>query len=126
MTVGIAAAQANLYLEVYRNGAVTGVATPFIQLHTGDPLAAGTTAVANSSTRKAITWAAASGGSMALSTLADFTGTTSETITHVSLWTAASAGTFLQSFALTASQAIINGSVLHFSTFTVSFSPIAA
>jgi hypothetical protein len=126
MTVGLAAAQANAFLNVYRNTAATAVATPFVQLHTADPGAAGTTAVAGSSTRNAITWNAASGGSMTLSTLGDFTGTTSETITHVSVWTASTAGTFLQSFALTASQAIILNSVLHFSTFTVSFSPIAA
>jgi hypothetical protein len=126
MTVGITAAQANAFLNVYRNTAATAVATPFVQLHTADPGAAGTTSVAGASTRNAITWNAASGGSMTLNTLSDFTGTTSETITHVSLWTASSAGTFLQSFALTASQAIINGSTLHFSSFTVSFSPIAA
>lgn len=126
MTVGITAAQANAFLNVYRNTAASAVATPFVQLHTGDPGAAGTTAVANASTRNAITWNAASGGSMTLNTLADFTGTASETITHVSLWTASTAGTFLQSFALTASQAIILSSILHFSSFTVSFSPIAA
>jgi hypothetical protein len=126
MTVGLAAAQATAFLNVYRNTAASAVATPFVQLHTADPGAAGTTAVANASTRNAIAWGTPSAGSMALSTLPDFTGTASETITHVSLWTASTAGTFLQSFTLTAPQAIILGSVLHFSTFTVSMSPVAA
>lgn len=126
MTVGLAAAQANALLNVYNNTAATAVATPFIQLHTGDPGASGTSNVANSSTRKTITWNTPSGGSMTLASLGSFTGTTSETITHVSLWTAVSGGTFLQSFALTASQAIILASVLSFNTFTISFAPVAA
>lgn len=126
MTVGITAARANAYLDTYRNSAASAIATPFVQLHTGDPGAAGTTAVANASTRNAISWNAASGGSMTLLSLSNFTGTASETITHVSLWTASTAGTFLQSFTLTASQAIILNSILSFSTFTVSFSPLAA
>lgn len=126
MTVGLKDTQANAFLNVYRNTAASAVATPFVQLHTADPGVAGTTAVANSSTRNAITWNAASGGSMTLLALSNFTGTATETITHVSLWTASTAGTFLQSFALTASQAIILGSQLSFSSFTVAFSPIAA
>lgn len=126
MTVGLAAAQANAFLNVYRNTAASAVATPFVKLHTGDPGAAGTTNPSAVTTRNAITWAAASGGSMALSTLSSFSMTTSETITHVSLWDASSAGNFLQSAALTASVPVINGSTLSFSSFTVSFTPIAA
>lgn len=125
MTVGIASAQATDVLNLYRNTAGTA-RTPFVQLHTADPGVAGTTAVANSSTRNAITWNAPSGGSMTLLALSNFTGTATETITHVSLWTASTAGTFLQSFALTASQAIILASQLSFSSFTVAFTPIAA
>lgn len=126
MTVGITATQAAAFLNVYRNTAASAIATVHVQLHTGDPGAAGTSAVANASTRNAITWNAPSGGSMTLLSLSNFTGTASETITHVSLWTASTSGTFLQSFALTASQAIILGSILSFTTFTVAFSPIAA
>lgn len=126
MTVGLTAAQANAFLNVYRNTAASAVATPFVQLHTGDPGAAGTSNVSAVTTRNAIVWAAASGGSMALSTLSSFSMTTSETISHVSIWTASSAGTFLQSCALTANVPVINGSTLSFSAFTMNFSPIAA
>ena len=126
MTVGITAAQANAYLNVYRNTAASAIATVFVQLHTGDPGAAGTSNVAALTTRNQITWNAASGGSMTLATLSNFTMTASETISHVSLWTASTAGTFLQSCALTASVPVINGSTLSFSSFTVSFTPIAA
>jgi hypothetical protein len=128
MTAGLAPTQANAYLNVYRNVAASAVATPFIQLHTADPGAAGTTAISvGSTTRNAIVWAAASGGSMALSTLSAWTnGGTSETISHVSLWTASTAGTFLQSFALTASQAWVSTNTLTITTFTLNFTPIAA
>lgn len=126
MTVGLAAAQANAYLNVYRNTAASAIATVFVQLHTGDPGAAGTANVSALTTRNQITWSAASAGSMALSTLSSFSMTTSETISHVSLWTASSAGTFLQSCALTASVPVINGSTLSFSAFTLAYTPLAA
>lgn len=126
MTVGLKDTQANAFLNVYRNTAASAVATPFIQLHTADPGSAGTTSVSAVTTRNAIVWSAASGGSMALSTLSSYSMTTSETITHVSIWTASSAGTFLQSCALTGSVPVINGSTLSFSSFTLAFTPIAA
>ena len=129
MAVGLSAVNAaNAYLNVYRNVTFTGIATPFIQLHTADPGAAGTTAVSvGSTTRNAIVWNAASAGSMTLSTLSAWTnGGTSETITHVTLWSAASAGTFYQSFALTASQAWVSTNTLTITTFTLNFTPIAA
>lgn len=126
MTVGITSAQANAFLNVYRNTAAAAVTTVYVQLHTGDPGATGTSLVSANTTRNAITWNAASGGSMTLSSLASYTMTASETISHVSLWTASTAGTFLQSAALTSSVPVINGSTLSFSSFTLSFTPIAA
>lgn len=128
MTVGLASATANSILNVYRGTAFAAVTTPFVQLHTADPGAAGTTAVsAGSTTRNAITWNAPSGGSMTLATLGAWTnGGTSETISHCSLWTASTAGTFLQSFALTASQAWVSTNTLTLTTFTLSYTPIAA
>lgn len=128
MAVGLAATAANSILNVYRNTAYAAVATPFVQLHTADPGAAGTTSISvGSTTRNAIVWAAASGGSMALSTLSAWTnGGTSETISHVSVWTASSAGTFLQSFALTGSQAWVSTNTLTLTSFTLSYTPIAA
>jgi hypothetical protein len=126
MTAGLSASRANSILNVLRNTAYSAIATPFVKLHTGDPGSAGTANAAGATTRNAITWNAASGGSMTLATLSAFTGTTSETITHISIWDASTAGNFIESWALTASVPIINGSSLTFSTFTLSFSPIAA
>ncbi len=126
MTAGLSAARANSILSVLRNTAYTAIATPFIKLHTGDPGAAGANNASAVTTRNAITWNAPSGGSMTLATLGSWSMTTSETITHVSIWDASSAGTFIESWALSSSVAVINGSTLTISTFTLSFSPIAA
>lgn len=126
MTAGFSATRANSMLNVLRNTTYTGIATPFVKLHTGDPGAAGTANASAVTTRNSITWNAASAGSMTLATLATYAMTTSETITHVSIWDAASAGNFIESWALTAGVPVINGSTLDFTTFTLSFTPIAA
>lgn len=129
MTAGLSAVNfANATLNVLRNTAFSAIATPFIQLHTADPGASGTTAVSvGSATRNAVVWNAASGGSMTLSTLSAWTnGGTSETLTHISIWSASSAGTFYWSGALTASQAWVSTNTFTLTTLTLSFTPIAA
>lgn len=127
MTVGVATAQANTLLNTLRNvsGAVAVVA---VKLHTGDPGAAGTTAASATTTRNAITFSAASGGSMALSASvnwASWAGGT-ETISHISIWDSTTAGNFLWSVALTASKTVNNGDTLTLNTLTLSASPLAA
>lgn len=125
MTVGVAAATANSFLNVFRNTAFTGV-NVFMKLHTADPGAAGATAPSAVTTRNAITWNAPSGGSMTLLSVAAYSMTGTETISHVSFWDAATVGNFLRSDALTAPVPVINGSSLTFSTATLSVTPIAA
>lgn len=127
MTVGLSATRANAYLDTYRSGAsnVTAGAV-YVQLHTADPGAAGTTAVSAVTTRNSPTFNAASSGSMTLSSLGSYSMTSSETISHISIWTASSGGTFLQSAALTSSVPVINGSTISFSSLTLSFTPLAA
>jgi len=126
MTVGLASATANSYLNVFRNTAYTAIAAVYVKLHIGDPGASAASNASAVTTRNAIVWGAPSGGSMALSSLSGYSMTTSETISHISLWDASSAGNFLQSAALSVSQAVINGSTLNFTTFTLAFTPIAA
>lgn len=126
MTAGLSAARANSILNVLRNTAYSAIATPFVKLYVGDPGASGAANAAAATTRNAITWNAPSGGSMTLATLSAFTGTTSETITHIGIWDASTAGNFIESWALTSSVPIILGSSLTFSTVTLSYAPIAA
>src|SRR5689334_3129755 len=107
MTVGFAAAAVNGWLD-----GTFATATCWAKLHTADPGASGATAAAAGDTsRKQATMAAASGGSKAASSsVGPWTnGGTSETLTHISLWTASTAGTFNASAALSASKAWASG-----------------
>lgn len=130
MTVGIHTTQiANAWLNVLRGTTFTGITSVFVKLHTGDPGSAGTTAAAaGSTTRPAITWAAASGGAIAMNgTAPSWTnGGASETLSHISFWDNATAGNFLGSAALSSSQAWNTGNVYTLSSQGWSLSPLAA
>jgi hypothetical protein len=130
MTVGVSTVNlANAWLNVLRGTTFTGIATPFVKLHTGDPGASGATAAAaGSTTRVAITWAAASGGAIAMNgTAPSWTnGGTSETLTHISFWDASTAGNFLGSAALSSSQAWASGNTFTLTAQGWSFTPLAA
>jgi hypothetical protein len=124
MTVGLAAAAVNGWLD-----GTFATASCFVKLHTADPGAAGATAAAAGDTsRKNPTMAAASGGSKAMTgTAGPWTNvSTTETISHISLWTASTAGTFNGSGALTASQAWVNTNTFTLTSLSVAITPIAA
>jgi hypothetical protein len=53
-------------------------------------------------------------------------GGTSETITHISVWDASTAGNFLYSAALSASKAWVSTDTLTMNTLGVALTPIAA
>lgn len=126
MTVGIAATPADALLNLYRGTSITAPAGIYIKLHTADPGAAGATAASAVTTRNQATFNAPSGQAITLSALATYAMTTTETISHVSFWDAATVGNFLRSAVLSASVGVVNGSVLQIVTLTVSFTPIAA
>lgn len=107
-------------------GALAG--TVYVQLHTADPGAAGTTSISGTTTRQSMTLAAASGGSRAASTQPAWSAWASgtETITHISLWSAASSGNFIASAAASASKTMTNGDTLTLSSYSISLSPLAA
>lgn len=97
MATGISAAGANTALDAIRTD------TPYIQLHTADPGAAGTANVATETTRKAVTFGAASGGSMTNTAQVQWTSIAgSQDATHFSIWNASTAGTFKMSGTITA------------------------
>lgn len=124
MTVGLAAAAVNSFLD-----STFATANCFVKLHTADPGAAGATASSVGSTaRVQATMAAASAGSKAMSSMASTwtNGGTSETLTHISLWSASTAGTFNGSAALTASQAWASTNTFTLTSLSIAITPIAA
>ena len=123
MTVGLSATTANGIVDGIGSGTI------YVKLHTGDPGSAGTSNASANTTRVQSTRASASAGSSAQSGTAPAWASWasgSETISHISLWTASTGGTFLGSAALTASKSIVNGDSLTLSTLTIALSPIAA
>jgi hypothetical protein len=108
MALGLSAAVANDVLDgIGNNGSISTlpIATCYIQLHTADPGASGTTAVAGNATRKSISFGAASGGAMSNDAAVSWTSgevDTSEDYSHFSLWDAATNGNFIASGTVTA------------------------
>ena len=121
---------ANKWLDMLGGSAFTAPATTFVQLHTGEPGAAGTSNVSSVTTRPAITWSAASAGSKAIqATLpawSNWAGTNGEVVTNISVWDASSAGNFLFSVLLTLAKTINTGDTATLSSMSMTFTPIAA
>ena len=123
MTVGLASSVVNGWLD-----GTFATATCWVKLHTADPNTGSTAAAAGDTTRKQATMAAAAGGSKAASaSVGPWTnGGTSETLSHISIWSASSAGTFQGSAALTASQAWANTNTFTLTSLSIAVTPIAA
>jgi hypothetical protein len=127
VTVGLSTTNAaNKFLDLLRGTSWTAPTGLYVKLHTGDPGASAASNASTVTTRNQLTLSAASSGSAALSSLSSYSMTGTETISHVSVWDAASSGNFLFSAALSASKSVTNGDTLSFTTFTVSISPLAA
>ena len=130
MAVGLAVGVANAFLDALGNAAnYTAPTGFFVKLHIGDPGASGASNAAANTTRQSASMAAASGGAITNDTAVTWTNVSNtETYSHVSFWSAVSAGTFLGSDDLAVSRAVTAGD-----TFTISvgdldlnFTPIAA
>ena len=135
MTAGLAPSLVSGWLNTLRttgNGgaAYSAVVGTFIQLHTGDPGAAGTANISvGSTTRNSFIFSSSSSGSaLSLGTApsAWTNGGTSETLTHISVWTASTAGTFLHSVALTTPKAWASADQYNQNTLTASLGAQAA
>lgn len=83
----------------------------WVKLHTGDPGSAGTSNAAGETDRTQATFGSVASGAAIANTVAiAWTAvSTSETYSHVSLWSASAAGTFLGSAALTQSKTVNAG-----------------
>jgi len=117
MADGVSAANANSAL-----GTWTGSAD-YIQLHTGAPGSAGTANVSSVTTREAVTWGSASGGSISASNEPEWTswaGTNGETDTDISFWSGSTSGTFELSMQLNSSVTMDTGDSLTLTSISVS------
>lgn len=127
MTVGLAASRANTLLDSLAS------ALQFIQLHTGDPGAAGTANIAGNDTRKAVTWASAgttADGQIEISVQIEWSDAevdTTETYTHVSFWSLVTGGDFEMSGTVTANEIDATGEAARLlaNVYTVTL-PVAA
>lgn len=130
MTVGVSSANlVTPWLNTLRGTNMTAPVATYVKLHTADPGAAGATAAAvGSATRVVATQSAPSGNAIALSgTNPVWTnGGTSETLSHISVWDAITAGNFDYSVALTTPQAWASGNTFTLTVLGFTFTPIAA
>ena len=116
MADNVAVGVANSILNALVNGsAFAGFSATYAQLHTGAPGASGTANIAGNNVRQAAgVFAAPAGGSTTNSGAINWTSvSTSETYSHVSLWSASSGGTFIASGSITA------GAILAGQNFTI-------
>ena len=111
MATGLASGQADAILDALcRSVAYSDPLSFNVKLHIGDPGAAGTSNAAGNTTRKAVTFSAASGGAITNSAALNWTSvSTTETYTHVSFWSDIAAGTFLGSDALNTPRSVTAG-----------------
>jgi hypothetical protein len=126
MTYGIHTTNlANALLNTIQGTSFVVPAT-WIQLHTGDPGAAGTANLSAVTTRQQATFAIAAGGALALSVPPQpFNMTTTETIAALSVWTAASGGLPLWTVQLASPQTVNNGDTLTVNTCGLSIGPLS-
>lgn len=109
----------NALLDTLRNQSLA-VAAVYIKLHTGDPGEAGTSNAATETTRKAISFSAASSGSMVSSAAVDWTNvSTTETYSHWSAWDNSTAGNCLWTGALNASASVTAGDTFTLTSLTL-------
>ena len=103
MATGISSYLADAWLDALGNNSSFAVTTVYVKLHTGDPGAAGTSNPATETTRKSVSFAAASAGSLASDAAVTWTNIAgSEDATHFTAWDNLSAGNFLFSGTITA------------------------
>jgi hypothetical protein len=106
MADGFSAYCADIFLEWLGGTAPSTPPSVYAQLHTGPPGAAGTANVSSVTSRRAVSFAAPSGGVLTASgspvaAWLSWAGTNNEVVTDISLWDASSGGNFLDSVELT-------------------------
>ncbi|GAA5367224.1 phage tail fiber protein [Streptococcus uberis] len=103
MAVGLSNYLCNSFLNALGNNTSYAVTLVYIKLHVGDPGAAATANAATETTRKSVSFAAASGGAIASDADISWTNIAgSQDATHFTAWDNLTAGNFLFSGTITA------------------------
>lgn len=135
LALGISQTLADNWLKTVRGGGAgttyTAEAAMYVKLHTGIPGSDATQNVSSVTTRPAITFGAPASGGTGLWTMtqngtapawSNWAGTNNETVSHISIWNASTAGTFLWAAALTTPKTIGTGDTFTLSTSSITFS----
>lgn len=102
MATGMSAHLANSLLNALGNNTAYSVTAVYVQLHIGDPGTAGTANAATETTRKAVSFAGASAGSIVSDADVSWTNISgSQDATHFSAWDGLTGGSFLFSGTIT-------------------------
>ena len=102
MATGLSAYLCNSFLDALGNNTSYAVTQVYIKLHVGDPGAAGTSNAATETTRKSVSFGAASTGAIASDADISWTNIAgSQDATHFTAWDNISAGNFLFSGTIT-------------------------
>lgn len=124
MADGLSVTTANALLTTL----VTAPSASFIQLHTGPPGASGTANVSSVATRESVTWAGPAAGSVTASNQPawlSWAGTSPETDTDISFWTASTSGAFTMSAVLSPAVTLNTGDSLTLTSVSVTI-PVAS
>jgi len=131
MPIGMNPVVANAFLDSLFSGAAwTPPAASYVQLHTGDPGVAGTASISSYTTRTVLAWASSVNGSKSITGLvtitSSWTGTSPETVTHVSYWDSLTGGLFVISDQLALPVRMTTGAPLTIPSLTAPLTPIAS
>lgn len=106
-------------LDTFRNTSFA-VASVYIKLHTGDPGETASNNAAGETTRKLVSFSAASGGSMSSSGTVTWTNvSTTETYSHISLWDSLTTGNALWYGALSSNASVTAGDTFEITSLTL-------
>ena len=115
MAHGISAYLGNSWMDALGNNTSFAVAQPYIKLHTNDPGTAGTAFPATETTRKAVSFSAASAGGLTSDADISWTNITgNQDATHFTCWDSETTGNFLFS------GTIVAGAYTAGDTYTIS------
>lgn len=110
----------NKLLDVFSNNSFA-VTTCYVKLHTGDPGEDGTSNAATETTRKSVSWNAASGGSKTSSATLTWTNVAaSETYSHWSMWDNSTGGNCLWTGSLSSNATVTAGDTFEITSLSLS------